>query len=76
MELNDDEKRYCDNDVQALMDLTEVIIRKLRALENIENLPNCHDCFHNRVLGGETASFNFCPKLGEQIRYNCPFYSM
>ena len=57
-------------------DRLKEIAMKLKLLEEIESMPNCTDCFHNKLLGGETASFNFCPDLGDKIRYNCPFYSM
>lgn len=43
------------------------ILDSLMALRNIYDSGSCNDC-------GISAICNFKPKLGQMVRYNCPFY--
>lgn len=43
------------------------ILDTLIAYRNIVQSGGCNDC-------GEKMQCQYVPKLGEQVRYNCPFY--
>ena len=44
------------------------ILDTLIAYRNMTALGNCNDCL-------ERKRCKYIPKLGEQVRYNCPFYN-
>jgi hypothetical protein len=41
----------------------------LKLLKRILDLGNCNDC------ALQNSQCRYAPRLGEQVRYNCPFYS-
>jgi hypothetical protein len=43
------------------------ILDTLIAYRNITAFGNCNNC-------GERETCQYVPELGEQVRYNCPFY--
>ena len=43
------------------------ILDTLIAYRNIAKSGNCNEC-------GASNTCKYVPKLGEQVRYNCPFY--
>ena len=43
------------------------ILDTLIAYRNIAESGNCNEC-------GAKNTCKYVPKLGEQVRYNCPFY--
>ena len=43
------------------------ILDCLRALREIQKSGSCNDCKHNMLC-------QYTPKLGDLVRYNCPFY--
>ena len=43
------------------------ILDSLRALREIQAAGNCNTCAGSRAC-------EYCPKPGQQVRYNCPFY--
>lgn len=48
-------------------DNCSVTNQKLAVYEEIVNSGNCNVC-------GKRSTCEYCPKLGELIRYNCPLY--
>lgn len=44
------------------------ILDSLKTLRDIYNSGSCNDCQHKKYC-------NDVPRLGQQVRYNCPYYA-